>query len=91
MKASYVEGLANHNGPESCGAVREGGDEALTGGRIRSGIEPRNLFAAAQAAGTPGCRRRGQGGSLDHATLERSAALKSGLYDGRVFAIVPFT
>jgi hypothetical protein len=34
MKASYVEGLANHNGPESCGAAREGGVEALTGGRI---------------------------------------------------------
>jgi hypothetical protein len=33
MKASYVEGLANHNGPESCGAAREGGVEALTGGR----------------------------------------------------------
>src|SRR5215469_10897809 len=34
MKVSYVEGLANHNGPESCGAAREGGVEALTGGRI---------------------------------------------------------
>jgi|SRR5438552_17830004 hypothetical protein len=33
MKVSYVEGIANHNGPESCGAAREGGDEALTGGR----------------------------------------------------------
>lgn len=33
MKDSYVEGLANHNGPESCGAAREGGDEALTGER----------------------------------------------------------
>jgi hypothetical protein len=33
MKVSYVEGLANHNGPESCGAAREGGDEALTGER----------------------------------------------------------
>ena len=33
MKVSYVEGVANHNGPESCGAAREGGDEALTGGR----------------------------------------------------------
>ncbi len=33
MKASYVEGIANHNGPESCGAAREGGVEALTGGR----------------------------------------------------------
>lgn len=33
MKVSYVEGIANHNGPESCGAAREGGDEALAGER----------------------------------------------------------
>ena len=33
MKVSYVEDVANHNGPESCGAAREGGVEALTGGR----------------------------------------------------------
>jgi hypothetical protein len=33
MKASCVEGIANHNGPESCGAAREGGVEALTGER----------------------------------------------------------
>ena len=33
MKVSYVEDLANHNGPESCGAAREGGVVALTGGR----------------------------------------------------------
>ena len=33
MKVSYVEGIANHNGSESCGAAREGGVEALTGGR----------------------------------------------------------
>ena len=33
MKVSYVKGLANRNGPESCGAAREGGVEALTGGR----------------------------------------------------------
>jgi hypothetical protein len=31
MKVSYVEGLANHNGPESCEAAREGDVEALTG------------------------------------------------------------
>ena len=33
MKVSCVEGVANHNGPESCGVTREGGVEALTGGR----------------------------------------------------------
>ena len=39
MKVSYCEGLANHTGPESCGAAREGGVEALTGegaGRVFS-------------------------------------------------------
>ena len=39
MKVSYCEGLANHAGPESCGAAREGGGEALTGegaGRVFS-------------------------------------------------------
>jgi hypothetical protein len=39
MKESYVEGLATHNGPESCGATRKGSVEALTGegmGRVLS-------------------------------------------------------
>ena len=39
MKESYGEGVATHTGPESCGAVREGGVEALTGvwaGRVFS-------------------------------------------------------
>ena len=41
MKESYGEGLATHIGPESCGATREGGDEALTGvraGRVLSRV-----------------------------------------------------
>jgi hypothetical protein len=33
MRVSYVEGVANHNGPESCGVARKGGVEALTGER----------------------------------------------------------
>lgn len=31
MKESYVEGVAAHDGPESCADAREGGGEALTG------------------------------------------------------------
>ena len=31
MKESYVKGLANRNGPESCGGARKGDGEALTG------------------------------------------------------------
>ncbi len=39
MKDSYVEGVANHSGPESCGGARKGVAEALTGecaGRVLS-------------------------------------------------------
>ena len=35
MRESYVEGVAAHNGPESCGGAREGVFEALTG--VRAG------------------------------------------------------
>ena len=35
MKESYVEGVATHDGPESCAVVRKGGGEALTG--VRAG------------------------------------------------------
>jgi hypothetical protein len=31
MEESYVEGVASHDGPESCGVTRKGGGEALTG------------------------------------------------------------
>jgi len=58
VKVSNVEGIANHNGPESCGGVREDGVEALTGegtGWVLSReIGP---LLRKQAAGTPGCRR----------------------------------
>ncbi len=33
MRDSYVKGVANHSGPESCGGAREGVAEALTGER----------------------------------------------------------
>ena len=33
MKESYVKGLANRDGPESCAGARKGDDEALTGER----------------------------------------------------------
>ena len=34
MKESYVEGLANPNGPESYGGARKDATEALTGERV---------------------------------------------------------
>ena len=50
MKESYVEGVASHNGPESCGGVRKGVGEALTG--VRAGR------VSSRERHTPGCRRR---------------------------------
>ena len=55
MKESYVEGLATHNGPESCGAAREGGVEAWTGermGRVFSRV--RTMLRDADAVGESG-------------------------------------
>jgi hypothetical protein len=42
MEELYIEGLANHDGPESCVSVRESAGEALTGARAGRAIEPRN-------------------------------------------------
>jgi len=42
MGELYIEGVAIHDGPESCVAVREDGDEALTGVLVGRVIEPRN-------------------------------------------------
>ena len=55
MKESYGEGPATHTGPESCGVVRKGGVEALTGvraGRVFS--RERASLRAADAVGESG-------------------------------------
>ena len=55
MKKSHESGVATHIGPESCGAAREGGVEALTGeraGRVFS--RERNSLRDADAVGARG-------------------------------------
>jgi hypothetical protein len=55
MKKSYESGSATHIGPESCGAAREGGVEALTGehaGRVLSRVS--RLLRDADAVGESG-------------------------------------
>ncbi len=42
MKEPHIEGVATHDGPESCAGIREEAGEALTGARIGWDIEPRN-------------------------------------------------
>ena len=61
MKESYVEGLATHNGPESCGATRKSGDEALAGeraGRVFSRV--RHLLREADAVRRSGRQHSGR-------------------------------
>ncbi len=41
MRTLYIEGLANHDGPEPC-VFREGGGEASVGVHAGEGMEPRN-------------------------------------------------
>ena len=50
MKVSYGEGVVTHTGPESCGVVRKGSVEALTGVRAGRVSRPRKKLP-------PGCRR----------------------------------
>jgi hypothetical protein len=62
MKESYESGSATHIGPESCGAAREGGVEALTGeraGRVFSRVRQALRDAEATKHDMPGCRNLG--------------------------------
>jgi len=60
MKESYGEGLATHADPKSCGAVCEGGVEALTGARAgRVFSRERNILRDADAVGESGRRDLG--------------------------------
>ena len=59
MKVSCSEGLANQTVPESCGAAREGGAEALTGegaGRVFSRV--RQILRDADAVRRGGRQHR---------------------------------
>jgi hypothetical protein len=62
MRVLYIEGVAIHDGPESCVGVREGVGEALTGVRVGWAMEPRNhLVQGADVlitGGRPCLRRR---------------------------------
>ncbi len=42
MKESYIEGVANHDGPALCVGDPQGRSEALAGVRAGQAIEPRN-------------------------------------------------
>jgi hypothetical protein len=53
MEELYVEGLASHDGPESCAGVREGAGEALTGVRAGGIRQSRWTVALSLTRGRP--------------------------------------
>lgn len=60
METLYTEGVATRGGPESCGDVRKGVGEALTGVRAGWAIEPRNHLSGADAVKRSGRPHRQQ-------------------------------
>src|ERR1700685_2281931 len=61
MEELYVEGLATHGDPESCGGDRRGRGEALTGAGAVRAMEPRNGNSGCPRcliSGRQHCRRR---------------------------------
>lgn len=62
MKEPYIEGVATHDDPESCAAIREGGGEALTGAHAGSVLsrENRQPRAPTSLSVTEGSTDRGR-------------------------------
>jgi hypothetical protein len=62
MKELYIEGVATHDGLESCAVACEGDGEALTGVHAGRAIEPRNHLVrgadAVPVSGRPHRRQR---------------------------------
>jgi hypothetical protein len=62
MEEPYVEGVANHNGPELCVGDPRGRSEALARGTHRPDVEPRNHARSGcrrcHRSGRQYCRRR---------------------------------
>lgn len=66
MKELYVEGIANHDDPESCACSREGTGEALTGAHAGRAIEPRKHQIPGADAVTVRGRQHGSEQEREH-------------------------
>lgn len=79
MEEPYIEGVATHDGPESCVGVREGGGEALTGVRAGRAIEPRNQESGVP---TPLARPEGNiaGGAMRELPGDPAWSMNHGMY-----------
>ena len=77
MKVSYGEGIATHTGPESCAGARNGGGEALTGGRA-GWVSSREIHAPRSGySGVPTPSRQAEG-NTGRAAIARRAGTPRG-------------
>jgi hypothetical protein len=76
MKEPYGEGLANHTDPESCGGVREGMAEALTGTRAGRPLSRESLLLRSADAVSHGGRQH-RGASLSRDALRTPRGLRT--------------
>ena len=72
MKEPYVEGAAIHDDPESCGATREGGGEALTGA-LASWVWSRERL---KLQGVDAVKKRAEGHTARTVVARRAPALR---------------
>src|SRR6266568_1183803 len=93
MKESHNEGLASHDGPESCAGTRKGAGEALTGERtggvLRREIRCNQGADAVELSGRQNtCARKGEG-TGDPARSKTSSTCGSSVRENREIPCLP--
>jgi len=93
MKESYVEGLANHDDPESCAGPREGVGEALTGAHTGRVLSRENRQFQGADAVKPSGRQHApkRHGELRHgpARSEASGTCGNSMHENREIPCLP--
>ena len=94
MKESYGKSVASHTDPESCGAAREGGVEALTGestGRVYSRVTSLRDADAVGESGRPHLAHRYREVRRDPARSETPSTYRSTSHGNREIPRSPQT
>ncbi|MEB2363795.1 MAG: group II intron reverse transcriptase/maturase [Bryobacterales bacterium] len=93
MKESHNEGLANHDGPESCAGTREGAGEALigerTGGVLSREIRLNQDADAVELSGRQHTSARNGEGTSDPARSKTSSTCGNSVRENREIPCLP--
>lgn len=93
MKESHNEGLANHDGPESCAGTREGAGEALTGESTGGVLSRENRCSqgadAVELSGRQNTGARNGEGTSDPARSKTSSTCGNSMRENREIPCLP--